>query len=161
MYVGSQCVVVVWSCRSMDRIMDTQLTTWKRGRAREQEYNSQSLVGERLEQHPHHLHLHLQVLDVGRGVPEQVAEPARVAGRRHQPPELPHLLHQPSVFQNVPLARRRHHGPRHLPPVSSSHPRLPLARQHLQFAAGRTGRSMRKEECPSADEKKKARHSGG
>jgi hypothetical protein len=147
MYVGSQCVVVVWSCRSMDRIMDTQLTTWKRGRAREQEYNSQSLVGERLEQHPHHLHL--QVLDVGRGVPEQVAEPARVAGRRHQPPELPHLLHPPSVFQNVPLARCRHHGPRHLAPVSSSHPRLPLVRP---FAAGRTRRSMRKEECPSAEE---------
>jgi hypothetical protein len=125
MYVGSQCVVVVWSCRSMDRIMDTQLTTWKRGRAREQEYNSQSLVGERLEQHPHHLHLHLQVLDVGRGVSEQVAEPARLVGRRHQPPELPHLLHQPGLFKNnVPLARRRPH--RHTAPVSS-HPQLPLA----------------------------------
>lgn len=62
-------------------------------------------VGELVEQHPHDLDLHLQVLDVGGRVLEQLAEPARLAAG-HQPPQLPHLLHQnPRFFNNLPLAR--------------------------------------------------------
>lgn len=89
-----------------------------------------SLVGELVEQHPHHLDLHLQVLDVGRGVLEQLAEPARLAAGRHQPPKLPHLLHHPGVLQDIPLAdRRRRRRPcrRLLAPTISSHPRSPVS----------------------------------
>ena len=102
----------------MDTI--TQLTTpCISACARARENSSSSLVGELVEQHPHDLDLHLQALDVGRGVLEQLAEPARLAAGRHQPPQLPHLLHQPSVLQDLPLADRRH---RRLAPTISSHP---------------------------------------
>jgi hypothetical protein len=103
-----------------DRRADFISIAYKRRRARA----NSSFIGELVEQHPHDLDLRLQVLDVGRRVLEQLAEPAWLTARWHQPPKLPHLLQQSRVLHHVPLADRRwwrRQRPCGLTPISS-HP---------------------------------------
>lgn len=102
-----------------------------------------SLVGELVEQHPHDLHLHLQVLDVARRILEQLAEPARLAAAGHQPPQLPHLLHQhPTIFNEMLLARLRHR----LAPATPVHPLLGPARSLLRSSVGHSKEGKEAEE---------------